>query len=106
MAHLALAQALRRKVSLEEFGERVARELDREEGFKPSTVSEWERDVKTPPVEVVGAIARVVGWDPGYLAYGEASGAPQPTNSVVAATAESPRTDNTKAARKKGGRRR
>lgn len=47
-------------------------------GFSKVNVSRWERGKAAPPLRVIQAIGELVGADPGWIAFGQASGAPQP----------------------------
>ena len=65
-----------RKLELSEFGERIGARLMRP-AVAPATIMEWFAG-KTPDVETLQAVAEVCGVDPGWLAFGAASGAPAP----------------------------
>lgn len=78
LAHLDVARREGRRIPQGEFGRMVADAMGRPEPFSNAVVSEWQSDKKVPPVDVLAAIARVAGWDPGYLAFGDDSGAPTP----------------------------
>jgi len=47
-------------------------------GFSKVNVSRWERGKAAPPLRVIQAIGELVGADPGWIAFGEGSGAPKP----------------------------
>jgi len=47
-------------------------------GFSKVNVSRWERGKAAPSLSVILAIGELVGADPGWIAFGSASGARQP----------------------------
>ena len=65
-----------RKLELTEFGHRIGARLMRLP-IPPATLMEWFAGT-VPDVATVQAIAEVCGVDPGWLAFGAASGAPTP----------------------------
>lgn len=73
------ASALRsEKLSQERLGALVSRELSKGAPVTAATVSRWESGDTVPSVTTLGAIARVCGVDPGWLAFGAESVAPSP----------------------------
>jgi transcriptional regulator with XRE-family HTH domain len=78
LAHLELNFRLGRKVTLDEFGEMIAKQLRRRPPFTSSAVSRWEANRQTPTPEIIEAIAAVTQTDPGWLSHGERSAAPRP----------------------------
>ena len=78
VAHLEISYRLGRKVTLEEFGRLVARQMGRRAPFSAAAVSRWEAGTQTPTPDVIEAIAAVSGTDPGWISHGEKSAAPPP----------------------------
>jgi transcriptional regulator with XRE-family HTH domain len=78
LAHLELSYNVGRKVTLAEFGERVAKHLGREAPFSAAAVSRWEAGTQVPSADVIEAIAAVTGTDPGWISHGDRSAAPPP----------------------------
>ena len=65
-----------RKLELGEFGQRIGARMMRA-AVLPATIMEWFAGT-VPDVETILAVADVCGVDPGWLAFGAASGAPAP----------------------------
>ena len=65
-----------RKLELTEFGQRIGTRLMRP-AIPPATIMEWFAGTM-PDVQTIQAVAEVCGVDPGWLAFGAASGAPAP----------------------------
>src|SRR5919199_1819381 len=61
VAHLEISYRLGRKVTLEEFGRLVARQMGRRAPFSAAAVSRWEAGTQTPTPDVIEAIAAVSG---------------------------------------------
>jgi transcriptional regulator with XRE-family HTH domain len=76
LAHLDLAAREGQKITLGQFGERVARHMGRATPFTAAAVSRWESGAQTPSPEVIEAIAAVTSADPGWISHGEKSAAP------------------------------
>jgi transcriptional regulator with XRE-family HTH domain len=73
------ASALRsEKLSQERLGALVSRDLSKGAPITAATVSRWESGDTVPSVTTIGAVARVCGVDPGWLAFGAESAAPSP----------------------------
>lgn len=97
LAHMLLAQALNERVSLATFGKLVAAEESRLRAlrgadaltpYSASSISRWESGEAEPTSTTFLAISRVlakhhVEADPGWLAYGEESGAPGPKHRAI-----------------------
>ncbi len=56
----------------------VAKQLGRAKDFSKMTVSHWESGTSEPDSATLAAIATLAGVDPGWLAFGDASSAPDP----------------------------
>lgn len=82
LAHLELSYRLGRKVTLAEFGEMIAAELEREAPFTAAAVSRWESGAQVPALAIIEAIASVTGSDPGWISHGSRSAAPPPRKSA------------------------
>ncbi len=67
-------------------GEIVARRLGRTKPFSKMTVSHWESGASEPDTAALAAIARLAGVDPGWLAFGAASSAPDPFQAMDVVT--------------------
>ena len=78
LAHLQLSYRLGRRVTLAEFGRRIAERLGRETPFAATAVSRWEAGLQIPAPEIIEAIAELSGVDPGWISHGEKSAAPGP----------------------------
>jgi transcriptional regulator with XRE-family HTH domain len=78
LAHLELSYNAGRKVTLAEFGELVAKQLGRDAPFSAAAVSRWEAGTQIPSADVIEAIAKVTGTDPGWISHGDRSAAPPP----------------------------
>src|ERR671933_950442 len=65
LAHLELSYRLGRRVTLAEFGELVAKEMDREAAFTAAAVSRWESGNQIPSPAVIEAISSPTRIDPG-----------------------------------------
>ena len=78
LAHLELSYRLGRRVTLAEFGELVAKESGRTLPFTAAAVSRWEKGLQIPSPDVIEAIGRLTGTDPGWLSHGERTAAPPP----------------------------
>jgi transcriptional regulator with XRE-family HTH domain len=78
LAHLQLSYRLGRRVTLAEFGRRIAERLGRKTPFAATAVSRWEAGLQIPAPEVIEAIAELSGVDPGWISHGEKSAAPGP----------------------------
>lgn len=67
----------------------LAEEVSKELGLEPqeyltqSLMSRYLRGSTTPPVGTIAAIAKVLGVDPGWLAFGPASQAPAPNDPML-----------------------
>ena len=61
-----------------EFGMLLAGTLQRPKAFPAATISRWESDSARPDLRTILNIAKLVGADPGWLAFGVNSGAPSP----------------------------
>lgn len=73
------------RVSQGELGAAVSSELGGDRAYKAASVSEWENGRRVPSVRAVAALARAargfgVDVDPGWLAFGKESYAPEPAN--------------------------
>ena len=64
------------KLELTEFGQRIGSRMMRP-AVSPAMIMEWFAGT-VPDVATVQAVAEVCGVDPGWLAFGSASGAPAP----------------------------
>lgn len=73
---LALLRYRERKVSLAEIGRRVAERLELPKPIPAATVQRW--GASEPDFDTVAAFAAVLGVDPGWLAFGDASSAAAP----------------------------
>jgi transcriptional regulator with XRE-family HTH domain len=78
LAHLELSYRLGRRVTLAQFGELIAKEMGRRPPFTAAAVSRWEKGIQVPSPEVIEAIGRLTGTDPGWLSHGEKTAAPAP----------------------------
>lgn len=76
-AHLARQAAIGQELEQDEVGRQVARYLGAEEPIGQGTVSRWFRS-SVPDLRTIAALALVLNVDPGWLAFGELSGAPKP----------------------------
>ncbi len=83
LAHLELSYRTGRKVTLAEFGERIAKEMGRSTPFTAGAVSRWENGTQAPTPEVIEAIATLTSIDPGWISHGEKSAAPSPRGEVA-----------------------
>ena len=81
-----------RKLELTEFGQRIGARLMRP-AVSPATIMEWFAG-KIPDVPTLQAVAEVCGVDPGWLAFGTASGAPAPKVGQQPAAPQPRRTPN------------
>jgi transcriptional regulator with XRE-family HTH domain len=93
-AHIHLEAVLGRRVDLDELAERTAR-AHGEKSFSQSKLSGYRTGAVNPSVDVLAAYAKATGVDPGWLAFGVASGAPAPegiTAEPVRRVAEHPPT--------------
>ena len=71
-ARTALHARMGRAVSLEELGAMVARAAGRKEPFAPSVVGRWLNGQQEPrSIELWAALAKALGAEPGFLAFGE-----------------------------------
>jgi transcriptional regulator with XRE-family HTH domain len=93
---LELSYRLGRRVTLAEFGELIAKESGRNLPFTAAAVSRWEKGLQIPSLDIIEAIGRLTGTDPGWLSHGDRTAAPaprllhqepQPTSPVPAAEA-------------------
>lgn len=67
------------KLVLREIGEAVARELGRSEPLAPSVIARWLNGSQEPKgIAEWAALAKTFQVDPGWLAFGEDSAAPDP----------------------------
>jgi transcriptional regulator with XRE-family HTH domain len=78
LAHLELSYRLGRKITLAEFGEMTAREMNRETPFTAASVSRWESGAQVPVISIIEAIGTLTGTDPGWISHGSRSAAPPP----------------------------
>ena len=78
MAHLELSYRLGRRVTLAEFGELIAKESGRDLPFTAAAVSRWESGLQIPNPDIIEAIGRLTGIDPGWLSHGDKTAAPAP----------------------------
>ena len=76
-AHLEVRLRYGRKVTMAEFGQLVAAQMNRAAPFSAAAVSRWERGQQTPTPDVIEAIAAIAGLDPGWISHGLKSAAPQ-----------------------------
>jgi transcriptional regulator with XRE-family HTH domain len=88
VAHLEISYRLGRKVTLEELGRLVAKQMGRRAPFSAAAVSRWEAGTQTPTPDVIEAIAAVSGTDPGWISHGEKSAAPTPRSRPALAVPE------------------
>ena len=88
MQEAMLVYRLRTKRPLDqrELGQLVSRELRGRRPITQPTVSRWFRGSE-PPLATIRAIAKVLGVDPGWLAFGAASAARKPPELAVRALA-------------------
>lgn len=105
--HLLIEGALGRRVPLSEVGELVGLEMGRKP-YSPTSVLDWENGESVPDVRVLSALARVcaglgVEVDPGWLAFGSESYAPEPVG-LATALSRPVSIVRSKRDRKKGGR--
>jgi transcriptional regulator with XRE-family HTH domain len=77
-AHLELSYRYGRRVTLAEFGELIAKAMERDEPFTAAAVSRWENGLQIPSLSVIEAIASVAGVDPGWISHGEKTAARGP----------------------------
>jgi len=75
---MELNYRLGRKVTLAEFGEMIARQMQRESAFTAAAVSRWENGTQVPAPEVIEAIAALTHTDPGWISHGDRTAAPAP----------------------------
>ena len=68
----------KRKIENSEIGRRVAEKMGREEPYRSQSVGRWLEESE-PGLDVIVGLAEVLGVDPGWLAFGEASKAPAPS---------------------------
>jgi len=59
------------RLSQEEFGGMLAVHLGREKALTGATISRWESGEATPDITTIRAIASLVDFDPGWLAFGD-----------------------------------
>jgi hypothetical protein len=78
LAHLELSYRLGRKVTLAEFGEMIAEQLERDAPFTGAAVSRWESGAQTPTPRIIEAIGVLSHLDPGWISHGDRSAAPRP----------------------------
>jgi hypothetical protein len=83
LAHLELSYRLGRKVTLAEFGELTARQMNRGTPFTAASVSRWESGAQVPLPPIIEAIGALTGTDPGWLSHGHRSAAPAPERVVA-----------------------
>ena len=81
LAHMELTYRLGRRVPLAEFGAMIATEMGRDTPFTAAAVSRWESGTQVPGADVIEAIARLTGVDPGWISHGEKTAAPPPPRS-------------------------
>ncbi len=72
-----LERQLGQKVTTGQLGQLMAERLGRQP-FSASSVSQWMSGKQGMSLEAVRALAELCGLDPGWLAFGEASAAPEP----------------------------
>lgn len=87
-AHLELSYRLGRRVTLAEFGELIAKEMDRDVPFTAAAVSRWENGLQIPSLRVIEAIASVTGVDPGWISHGDKTAARGPAQRSRTAASE------------------
>lgn len=92
-AWLRLQQMEGRSVSQRELGERVSATMQRASALHPTAVNKWFKDGTIPDPLTVVALAEVLRagrareiCDPGWLVFGEESGAPAPRDAAGEAT--------------------
>ena len=78
LAHLELSYRLGRKVTLAEFGQLIARQMERDTAFTAAAVSRWESGAQNPTPAIIEAIAAITHTDPGWISHGRKSAAPRP----------------------------
>jgi transcriptional regulator with XRE-family HTH domain len=83
LARLQASARRGEKMSQEALGSLVAQALGRDQTTTAATVSRWESGDTVPSIATVGAIAKVCGVDPGWLAYGPASEARSPYTRIA-----------------------
>jgi transcriptional regulator with XRE-family HTH domain len=72
------------RLSQEEFGRIVAVHMDREKALTGATISRWESGEALPDLPTLRAIASLVDFDPGWLAFGSSTEARGPTERRLA----------------------
>ena len=77
-ARMVLSADEHAKVSQEALGARVAQHLNDPRPITGATVSRWETGESVPDLEILGAIGVVCRVDPGWLAFGSETRAPDP----------------------------
>ncbi len=77
-ARMGLSADEHAKVSQEALGARVAQHLNDPRPITGATVSRWETGESVPDLEILGAIGAVCRVDPGWLAFGSKTSAPDP----------------------------
>lgn len=95
LSHLELSYRLGRKVTLAEFGEMIAKQMDRDTSFTAAAVSRWESGTQTPTPQIIEAIAALSHMDPGWISHGDRSAAPRPHRIESPARTESPQSPKT-----------
>jgi len=83
VAHLELSYGLGRRVTLEEFGRLIAKQMGRRSPFTATAVSRWESGLQAPTSAIIEAIAELTKTDPGWISHGERSAAPAPRSDVA-----------------------
>lgn len=64
-------QALRReRLSLDAFGELVAKQMGRDQPFKKASVSQWISEVNEPTIATFDAIAALAQCEPSWIVWG------------------------------------
>jgi transcriptional regulator with XRE-family HTH domain len=74
---------LQRGVTQRDIAEGVSGALGLDPPLRVATVSRWVLGQSVPDVVVMGALAAYFGADPGWLAFGEQSRAPQPASTYT-----------------------
>lgn len=81
ISHLGALEIAR--ITNVEIGIRVANELELDAPIPGPTVGRWINGSNVPSLDTLAALARVLNVDPGWLVFGDLSGAPRLRDRVV-----------------------
>jgi transcriptional regulator with XRE-family HTH domain len=78
VAHIHLMSQIGARVTLLELAARMTRAHGKR-SFTQGQMSEYQKGITSPSLEVVWAYAKATGVDPGWLAFGSETSAPAPS---------------------------